>query len=180
MPSGGSSAMGSPEACWTSRVSVGRETSPSSGAGGSSGLPVGVPVVLVDSSAWIAFLRGSSGSVVDELRLLLAEPGLIGTTEIIVMELVAGARSEDDATRLRERLIRLPMLTLRGLHDFEAAADLFRRCRAAGETIRSLTDCLIAVCAIRADAQVLHSDRDFDAIARHSELRIHPLPRRRT
>jgi predicted nucleic acid-binding protein len=34
---------------------------------------------------------------------------------------------------------------------------------------------LIAVPAIRADASVLHNDRDFDAIARHTPLRVEPL-----
>jgi len=59
--------------------------------------------------------------------------------------------------------------------DFEEAALLFRSCREAGETIGSLTDCLIAVPVIRAGATLLHRDADFDAIARHSDLKVHHL-----
>jgi hypothetical protein len=32
--------------------------------------------------------------------------------------------------------------------------------------------CLIAVLAFRADVDVLHIDRDIDAIARHPDLRV--------
>ncbi len=84
-----------------------------------------------------------------------------------------GARSESEAGRLRHGLLGLPVITLRGLRDFEAAASLYRACRNAGATIRSIGDCLIAVAAIRTGAEVLHIDRDFDAIARHTPLRIH-------
>ena len=73
------------------------------------------------------------------------------------------------------RLVAFPILRLEGLMDFEEAALLFRRCREAGETIRSLTDCLIAVPVIRAGATLLHRDADFDAIARHSDLKVHHL-----
>ena len=58
-----------------------------------------------------------------------------------------------------------------GLDDNERAADLYRRCRARGSTIRSPLDCLIAAVAIRIDAAVLHEDRDFDALAQYTELR---------
>ena len=33
-------------------------------------------------------------------------------------------------------------------------------------------DCLIAAVAIRERAHVLHRDRDFDVIARHTDLRL--------
>ena len=61
---------------------------------------------------------------------------------------------------------------LNGLDGFEQAAALYRACRWAGETIRSVTDCLVAVPAIEAGAPVLHSDRDFAALARHTPLQV--------
>jgi hypothetical protein len=51
----------------------------------------------------------------------------------------------------------------------------FTACRAGGETVRSLTDCLIASAAIRTAVPILHSDRDFDVIARHTTLQVLPL-----
>jgi len=37
--------------------------------------------------------------------------------------------------------------------------------------VRALTDCLIAVVALRESLPVLHADRDFDVLARHTSLR---------
>jgi hypothetical protein len=132
-------------------------------------------VILIDSSAWIEFLRGSEHPVRGLIRAMLGEGAPIATTEVVAMELLAGARSEGEANDIRSRLVAFEMLVLDGLADFEGAADLFRTCRRAGETIRNMADCLIAVPAIRAGAAVLHKDRDFDAIARHSDLRVHQV-----
>jgi hypothetical protein len=134
-------------------------------------------MIVVDTSAWIEFLRGKPHPSARELERLLEEDAELGVTEIVVMELLAGARSAPHLRELRSRLLAFPILSLEGLMDYEEAALLYRACRAEGETVRSLTDCLIAVPAIREGAAVLHGDADFDAIARHSPLRIH-RPRR--
>lgn len=97
----------------------------------------------------------------------------MGVTEVVVMELLAGARSRTEERELRERLVSFPLLRLDGLHGFEAAAAVYRACRVGGETPRQLADCLVAVPVIEAGAELLHADADFDLIARHSELRIH-------
>jgi predicted nucleic acid-binding protein len=45
-------------------------------------------------------------------------------------------------------------------------------CSLGGETVRKVDDCLIAAVAIRNDVAVLHDDRDFDVLARHTTLRV--------
>jgi len=132
-------------------------------------------LIVADTSVWIEFLRGSDQPVADTLTELLRSDATVALSEIIVMELLAGATSNKHQRDLRVRLVAFPILRLEGLMDFEEAALLFRRCREAGETIRSLTDCLIAVPVIRAGATLLHRDADFDAIARHSDLKVHHL-----
>jgi len=132
-------------------------------------------LIVADTSVWIEFLRGSDQPVADTLTELLRSDATVALSEIIVMELLAGATSNEHQRDLRVRLVAFPILRLEGLMDFEEAALLFRRCREAGETIRSLTDCLIAVPVIRAGATLLHRDADFDAIARHSDLKVHHL-----
>lgn len=107
-------------------------------------------------------------------RLLLADANLV-VTEPVAMELLAGARSSRELQVLHSRLGSFPFLHIEGLADYEQAAFIYRTCRSAGETIRSLVDCLIAVPAIRGGAAVLHNNADFDAIARHTELVIHPI-----
>jgi predicted nucleic acid-binding protein len=95
----------------------------------------------------------------------------VHTTDVVVMEVLAGARDDDHRDRLRRLLARCEHVPLEGLDDFESAAELYRKCRGAGETVRALTDCLIAVVALRASVSVLHADRDFDVLARHTGLR---------
>jgi predicted nucleic acid-binding protein len=88
------------------------------------------------------------------------------------MEVLAGVRTGADHARLRALLLGLPRVRVRGLPDFEGAADLYRTCRRKGDTVRTLIDCLIAAVAIRERASLLHNDRDYDLLARHSKLKI--------
>lgn len=130
-------------------------------------------MIVADTSAWIEFLR-ATGSPVDRTltRILEHRPDELAVTEMIVAEVLVGARDDHHREHLRTRLLAFPVLTLGGLPGFEAGADLYRSCRRAGVTVRRLADCLIAVPAIAAGAQILHQDADFDQIARRSPLEI--------
>lgn len=132
-------------------------------------------MIVVDSSAWIDFFRGSGSDVHRAVRRLLSEEAELAVTEVVVMEVLADAHSGRDVDRIRERLVAFPVLPLRGLAGFEAAASLYRACRRGGESIRKLTDCLVAVPAIEADATILAADRDFEVLARHTSLRLEPV-----
>ena len=128
--------------------------------------------VLADTSAWVEYLRGTRSPAHLQLRRLIADEVAVVTTEVVVMELLAGASDDEELTRLSRLLGRFELLPVEGLADYEAAAELYRRCRRADETVRKLTDCLIAVVAIRAGAALLHRDQDFEVIARHAPLRV--------
>lgn len=89
------------------------------------------------------------------------------------MEVLAGARDEAHLRQLRGLLARgVTLPTSAG--DYESAAALYRACRQRGDTVRRLVDCLIAAVAVREDVPVLHADSDFDVIARHTALQVHP------
>lgn len=130
-------------------------------------------MTLVDTSAWVEYLRATGGSAHHQVRQLLIEGSTIHTTDAVVMEVLAGGRDEAHATQLRRLLSRCEFIAIEGLADFEEAASLYRRCRRAGTTVRALTDCLIAAVAVRAGVAVLQGDRDFDALARHIPLQLH-------
>ena len=132
-------------------------------------------MILPDSSAWVEYFRASGSPVHGAMVEALSEHLDVVTTGIVVMELLAGETSEGDVATTRSLLLEYPLIPVHAADDFEHAAKIYRSCRAAGDTVRQLTDCLIAVAAIKAGASVLHADRDFDAIARHSDLRIEPL-----
>ena len=129
-------------------------------------------MILADTSAWIEFLRGTGTPVHHRLRDTVRAGALPATTEPVVMEVLAGARDSAHLGSLRRLLSGCELLPVEGLGAWERAADIWRLCRSKGETVRSLTDCLIADVALQAGASVLHSDRDFDAISRSTGLAI--------
>lgn len=130
-------------------------------------------MTLVDTSAWVEFLRSTGSATNVTLRDLVSADSPLHTTDVIVMELLAGGRDDTHLRRLRRMLARCEFVPVAGLGDFEQAADVYRRCRRGGETPRALNDCLIASVAIRMELDLLHADRDFDVIARHTDLRVH-------
>ena len=127
--------------------------------------------VLVDSSVWIAFLRDSGGPEVDLLEQLIDERRA-ATTDVVLLEVLAGTTDEERAARLRRFLAGAELLRQESPADAEQAAALYRACRRAGETPRSLNDCLIAAVALRHDVPLLHRDRDFTVLAQHTDLRL--------
>ena len=132
-------------------------------------------MVVVDTSAWIEHFRDTGSPVARTVVRLLRARADLGTTEVVLLELLAGARSDADAVALRERLKPFPVVALHGVAGFEAAAGLHRACRRGGETVRELTDCLIAAAVIAAGSTLLAADRDFEVLARHTPLRLEPV-----
>jgi predicted nucleic acid-binding protein len=127
-------------------------------------------VIVVDTSAWIEFLRDTDSPVCNAVdRLLTAD---LAVCDAISMEILAGARDDRHLSKLRGLVNRATMFPTTPAHYDEAAA-LYRVCRRRGETVRKLTGCLIAAVAIRAGAELLHADVDFAVLERHTGLRTH-------
>ena len=126
-------------------------------------------MVLVDTSVWVEFFRRPSridlAAVVDLDDVVTCLP--------VLQEVLQGFREEAAFTLARDAMLALPMVEapLRQVV-FEEAVGLYRRARAAGLTVRSSVDCLIAACALRHGLTVLHHDRDFGFLAKVSPLRV--------
>ena len=134
-------------------------------------------IVLVDTSAWIEYLRGTDSPYTTYVRDAILADRPLAWTEPILYELTAGAASPRRATELRALLLRGPILAVAGLQDWEDAAHLYRSARSKGLTVRSSIDCLIAAVALRTGTPVLARDRHFDALAQVSDLVVeHPQP----
>ena len=127
-------------------------------------------LILVDTSAWIEFLRNTGSRACGLVDEVLTQE--VAICDAVRMEVLAGARDEAHLRSLQRLLARAAVVPTRAT-DYDDAAALYRRCRREGETVRKLIDCLIASVAIRAGAPVLHSDADFDVLARHTELRVY-------
>jgi predicted nucleic acid-binding protein len=129
-------------------------------------------VVLVDTSVWVEVFRKPS-------RLTL-ETALdfddVVTCLPVVQEVLQGFRDEMAFVRAREAMQALPTLENPMREDvYLQAAELYRSARRSGLTIRSGVDCLIAACALRQGVEVFHLDRDYEALARVSSLRVRRL-----
>jgi predicted nucleic acid-binding protein len=127
-------------------------------------------LILIDTSAWVEFLRGTGSPVCELVDKLLAED--IATCDPVRMEVLAGARSEQHLQQLRGLMARASIVPTQPA-DFEVAAGLYRTCRQQGRTVRKLMDCLIAAVAIRAEIPVLHFDTDFDTLVEHTALQVY-------
>ena len=133
-------------------------------------------MVGVDTSALIEFLRATGSPVDRRVDELLDDPSVeLCITEVVLMEVLSGARSAREVEELTEELLRFTMLRLDPLQGYQDAAALYLDARRQGLTIRRMTDCLIAVPVIRAGASLLHADADFDRIAQVAPLRIEPV-----
>jgi predicted nucleic acid-binding protein len=131
---------------------------------------------LVDSSAWIEYIRGTGSQAHLEVRDLVERdfPAAV-ITEPVIMELLAGARDAADFRKLDELTSGMPLCQIDPVCDYAEAAAIYKLGRNAGRTIRSMTGCLIAAVAMRREATVMHADADFDAITSYAPLRVRSL-----
>ena len=132
-------------------------------------------MVLVDASVWVETFRRRSPlaleSVVDLDDVVTCGP--------VIQEVIQGFDDERAYRVARDAMLALPILEdPLTLQVFEQAAQMYRRGRRAGKTLRSSVDCLIATCALLHDVVVLHADRDFDVIATFTPLRSRNIGRR--
>jgi predicted nucleic acid-binding protein len=131
-------------------------------------------VVLVDTSVWIEVFRRSPTLTLESL----VDFDAIVTCLPVVQEVLQGFDDERAFRIARDAMLALPIVEEpMAAAVFEQAAELFRQARRAGKTVRSGADCLIAACAIRHDVEVLHCDRDFDALAAVAPLRARNVRR---
>ena len=128
--------------------------------------------MLADTSAWVEFLRSRTSPASERMRAALARPGDLLVTDAVLMEVLAGARSEREWRDLRRLLARGEFVAAKTPTDWIQAAALHRRVRLTGRTISSRLDCLIAAVAIRVGAPVLAADADFAIIAEHAPLEL--------
>jgi len=128
-------------------------------------------LILADTSAWVEYLRKTGTDANLRMRGLF-EGRDLAITDVVLMEVLAGARDHRDRRNLHRLLGRCPYLRTEAPLDFERAADIGAACRRGGSAVRQLTDCLIAAVAIRTGARVLHADRDFETIARFTALQL--------
>ena len=125
---------------------------------------------LIDTSAWIEFLRKTGSETNIEMRSVLTRRHHI--CDAVTMESLSGARDDANAQILKRLLSRATVIETKPI-DYQNAASIYRACRKVGITVRTQIDCLIAAIAIRTGTPLLHQDSDFIAIAQITKLKMH-------
>jgi predicted nucleic acid-binding protein len=128
-------------------------------------------LILVDSSVWIDYFKGTITPQTEKLDSLLGrQPLAIG--DLILTEVLQGFADERDFNKARIMLTSLLVVELGGQKTAIQAARNFRALRRLGVTVRKTNDTVIATRCIESGYDLLHSDRDFDPFAKHLGLRV--------
>jgi predicted nucleic acid-binding protein len=127
-------------------------------------------VILVDSSVWIDYFRGTKTPEADRLDSLLGTD-VLATGDLMLAEVLQGFKSDNDFRDAKELLTSMEVIKLGGADIAIQAAKHFRQLRAKGITVRKTIDTIIATRCIVDGYALLYSDRDFDPFVDHLGLR---------
>ncbi len=128
-------------------------------------------MIVVNSSVWIAHLRGQQTEPVRKLRSN-PTPDEIIVGDLILLEVLRGARDEANAARLERNLRQFTLAPMLDDHLAVRAAANYRELRRRGSTVRKTVDVIIATFCLEHGHALLHDDRDFDPFADHLGMRV--------
>jgi len=121
-------------------------------------------VILVDTSVWIDFLIGRDTPHRRLLHRLIESEEDICITEIIFSEILQGIRDDALYDTTKDYLLEFPVIKPKSIDTYVSAADIYRKCRKKGRTVRKTVDCIIAAIVLENKLTLLHNDADFGAI----------------
>ena len=130
-------------------------------------------MIVVDSSVWIAKLRGIDSAAAFKLRALAENDDdqiLVG--DLIMLEVLQGARDEALAARIERDLRQYAIAPMLDERIAIRAAQNYRRLRSQGITVRKTIDMIIGTFCIEGEHLLLHDDRDFDPMAHQLGLQV--------
>lgn len=125
-------------------------------------------IVLVDTTIWIHFLRGTDVKFRERLVPLIMTDR-VATTPVVIMEILRGAKSQKEYDKLSKDLA--------ALRNFDLSTKVWERACKLAYILRHkginapLTDTLIAAVAQEFNALLLHDDRHYEMIG--SEVQLH-------
>ena len=128
-------------------------------------------MIVVDSSVWISHFSNILHAQVVQLREIERAYEIV-VGDLVLMEVLRGARSEFDARRIESRLRQFRISPMVNSHVAVTAARNYRLLRARGITPRSSVDLIIGTYCIENDYELLQRDRDFTHMQRYLGLRL--------
>ncbi|MBL8310772.1 MAG: PIN domain nuclease [Burkholderiales bacterium] len=128
-------------------------------------------MILVDSSVWIDYFRGTTSDEANRLDSMLDSERIV-VGDIILAEVLRGFSVDKHFNDARRLLLRLEQTSLGGTELAVDAATKCRFLRARGITVRGTVDALIATYCMRHEVALLTRDRDFLPFAEHFGLML--------
>ena len=132
-------------------------------------------MILADTTVWIDFFKGAHSIFRKKLHQLIEQEKDLCLTGIHVTEILQGIKSDIEIERTKRYLLSFPIFLIQDIETHLHAARIYRVCRKRGKTVRKTVDCLIAAVALENDLILFHNDRDFDAIASCTSLKVYPV-----
>ena len=132
--------------------------------------------VLVDTSAWVDFLNEYESAAAMALAELLEGQDDVCTCGLVVTEVFQGLKNERSRSEIARLFHEMTFLEPSGIDAYLRAAELFRRLREKGRTVRSAADCIIASIAEEAGCHLLARDRDLKAILASGLTKVRAWP----
>ncbi|MGF1576595.1 MAG: PIN domain nuclease [Cyanophyceae cyanobacterium] len=126
-------------------------------------------MILVDSSVWIDYFRGTITPQTNLLDTLLTQD-ILAIGDLILAEVLQGFSHQTDFDQAQQLFAPLVTLNLVGVDVAVQSAQNFRFLRSKGITVRKTIDTLIATYCIVNRLSLLYSDRDFDPFVAHLGL----------
>lgn len=128
-------------------------------------------MILVDTTVWIDLFNGQDTVQIQKLEKLINERTDLCTCGVVLAEVLQGIRNETEFQRTKKVLSNLLYLPM-NRSTYIQSANIYRKLRTEGITIRKPIDCMIASVCIENEAALIHNDKDFTFIAKIFPLKI--------
>ena len=122
-------------------------------------------MIIIDTSVWILIINKSTHPKAELGRVLINRTEDIGIPGIVLDEILRGFRSDKQFEIMKRYLIEDFEYLEMTQQVFTNSAEIYRKLRQNGITLKNPTDCLIASCALEYNASVMENDSDFQKIA---------------
>jgi hypothetical protein len=127
-------------------------------------------MVIIDTTVWIDYLRGSDNPETIWLDRELQRQRL-GLTDLILCEVLQGTH-DSDFPQVRADLLKFHVFSTGGTDIATASAHNYRLLRKRGYTVRATIDCLIATFCLQSNHRLLHRDHDYDGFEKELRLQV--------
>jgi predicted nucleic acid-binding protein len=126
-------------------------------------------MIIADTGIWIDYFNGVINLYSNRLDQALQDEQ-VALTDIILMEILQGFRSEKEYSRAKTALSALPCFEILGVKNALRYTEYYRTLRKQGITIRKNNDVMIAGFCIVQRIPLLFNDRDFEPFVKYLGL----------